>query len=147
MAELKRAGKSIVTLNGSFDLAHAGHLEILSQAHDQKGDSGVLIVALNTDASIRRYKSPDRPLISLEHRLQMMAAYLFVDYVTWFEEDDPIALLKMIAPAIHVNGSEYGIDCIEADVVKQGGGKIFIVEKIEGLSSSALIQKIKATDI
>jgi len=141
--ELKDQGRKIVTLNGSFDLPHAGHLEILSQAYEQKSDEGILIVALNSDDSIRRYKSADRPVVFLEGRLQMMAAYLFVDYVTWFEENDPIALLEVIAPHIHVNGSEYGVDCIEAPTVVKNGGKIHIVEKIPGLSTSQLMIRIQ----
>ena len=91
--ELKSAGKSISTLNGSFDLLHAGHLEMIYQASLQ---ADVLIVALNTDRSIQEYKSPLRPIIPLEYRAQMMAALSMVDYVTWFDETDPRKLLKKI---------------------------------------------------
>src|ERR1700722_10649830 len=77
--ELKSLGLKIATLNGSFDLLHAGHLYIIHQASLQ-GDK--LIVALNSDASIQKYKSPSRPIITLKHRLEMMAALEFVDYVT-----------------------------------------------------------------
>lgn len=137
---LRQEGKTIATLNGSFDLMHAGHLQIIFEA-SQMGD--ILIVALNSDASIKQYKSPKRPLISLNYRLQMMAALEFVNYVTWFEETDPRRLLSTIKPDVHVNGSEYGMDCIEADTVKAHGGRIHIVPLIPSLSTSSIIQKIR----
>lgn len=134
-------GKTIATLNGSFDLMHAGHLEIIYEARLQ---ADILLVALNSDASIQKYKSPTRPIIPLNYRLQMMAALDFVDYVTWFEETDPRALLEKIRPNVHVNGAEYGHNCIEADVVKQHGGRIHIVELVPGLSTSRILAKIKS---
>lgn len=137
--ELKQSGKKIATLNGSFDLMHAGHLQIVYEA-SQVAD--VLIVALNSDASIKKYKSSNRPIISLEWRLQMMAALGFVDYVTWFEETDPLALLSKIKPHIHVNGAEYGENCIEAETVKSHGGRIHIVKLVPGLSTSSILEKI-----
>lgn len=139
IAALRAEGRSIATLNGSFDLLHAGHLEMIHQASQQ---ADVLIVALNTDASIKQYKSPVRPIIALHYRLQMMAALAMVDYVTWFDETDPRALLQRIKPDVHVNGAEYGEKCIEADVVKAGGGRIHIVSLVPGLSTSAVIKKI-----
>ena len=138
---LRKEGKKIATLNGSFDLMHAGHLEMIYAA-SQAAD--VLIVALNSDASIKAYKSQDRPIIPLEYRLRMMSALGFVDYVTWFDETDPRALLEKIKPHVHVNGAEYGENCIEADVVKRHGGKIQIIELVPGLSTSEIINKVKA---
>lgn len=140
IARLKRKGHTIATLNGSFDLLHAGHLQIIFEA-SQMAD--LLIVALNSDESIRTYKSPDRPIIPLESRMQMMAALEFVDYVTWFDETDPRALLDEIAPHVHVNGAEYGLQCIEADTVIAKGGRIHCVELVPGLSTSQIIQKIR----
>ncbi|MFY7843291.1 MAG: adenylyltransferase/cytidyltransferase family protein [Rhabdochlamydiaceae bacterium] len=137
--ELKK-NHTIATLNGSFDLIHAGHLEMIYQASLQ---ADLLIVALNSDASIKAYKSPLRPIIPLEYRMQMMAALSMVDYVTYFEETDPIQLLDKIGPHVHVNGSEYGQDCIEADIVKKRGGRVHIVDLIPGLSTSSIINKIK----
>lgn len=137
--EIRADKKSIATLNGSFDLLHAGHLEMIYQASLQ-GD--VLLVALNSDASIKGYKSPDRPIIPLEYRLQLMASLAFVDYVTWFHELDPRTLLSLVKPNVHVNGAEYGENCIEAEVVKANGGKIHIVELVPGLSTSAILHKI-----
>jgi D-glycero-beta-D-manno-heptose 1-phosphate adenylyltransferase len=137
---LRTQQQTIATLNGSFDLLHAGHLQIIFEA-SQMCDS--LIVALNSDRSIQQYKSPKRPIIPLEYRLQMMTALEFVDYVTWFEETDPCALLTIIKPDIHVNGAEYGENCIEANTVKSHGGKIHIVQLVPGLSTSSVISKIQ----
>ncbi|MFI5333965.1 MAG: adenylyltransferase/cytidyltransferase family protein [Chlamydiales bacterium] len=138
-AALKKSGKRIATLNGSFDLLHAGHLEILYQASQQ---ADLLIVALNSDASIKQYKSPTRPIIPLDGRLRMVAALSFVDYVTSFEETDPRALLTKIKPDVHVNGAEYGENCIEAETVKQHGGRLHIVSLVPGLSTSEILKKI-----
>lgn len=137
--EIRALHQTIATLNGSFDLLHAGHLEMIYQASLQ---ADVLIVGLNTDESIRKYKSPLRPIISLEHRRQMMAALGFVSYVTWFSETDPRQMLQKIRPDVHVNGAEYGENCIEAEVVKENGGKIHIVPLVPGLSTSSIITKI-----
>jgi rfaE bifunctional protein nucleotidyltransferase chain/domain len=131
---------TIATLNGSFDLLHAGHLHIVYQAHLQ---ADRLIVALNSDSSIQIYKSKDRPIVPLRYRLEMIAALEFVDYVTWFEEPDPRALLQKIRPDVHVNGAEYGENCIEAEVIRQHGGRLHLVERIPSLSTSNIIEKIR----
>lgn len=135
----KASQKTIATLNGSFDLLHAGHLFILFEASKT---ADLLVVALNSDSSIQRYKSPKRPIVPLTYRMQMIAALSFVDYVTFFEEDDPRALIQLLRPHVHVNGQEYGIDCIEAETVKQVGAHLHLVPKKDGLSTSTLIQKI-----
>lgn len=132
----RNKGKTIATLNGSFDLLHAGHLHIIFEASKQ---ADLLIVALNTDASIKRYKSPDRPIVDLENRLQMVAALGFVDYVTFFGENDPRELLKVIQPDVHCNGADYGPNCIEAQVVN----KIHLIDLIPGLSTSKIIRRIR----
>ncbi len=137
--ELKAANKTIATINGSFDLLHSGHLHILFEAAKQ---ADILIVALNTDASIKRYKGEHRPICNLYERMAMIEALECVDYVTSFDEDTPIETLKIIQPNVHVNGAEYGKDCIEAQVVKDHGGRIHIVELIPGLSTSKLIERI-----
>ncbi len=134
-------GKSLATLNGSFDLLHAGHLQIIFEASQQ---ADVLLVALNSDASIQKYKSPKRPIIALEYRLQMMAALEFVDYVTWFEETDPRRFLETVRPQVHVNGADWGSDCIEAETVKKIGAQLVIVPLVPGLSTSSIIERIKA---
>lgn len=136
---LKSEGKSIATLNGSFDLLHAGHLHIIYEASKQ---ADVLLVALNSDESIQSYKSPDRPIIPLEYRMQMMAALGFVGFITFFEETTPLNFLEKVKPDVHVNGAEYSEDCIEAPLVKSFGGRIHIVNLIEGLSTTQVIKKV-----
>jgi rfaE bifunctional protein nucleotidyltransferase chain/domain len=140
--ELKSAEKKIATLNGSFDLLHAGHLHTIYEASLQ---ADVLIVALNSDSSIQKYKSPLRPIIPLDYRLRMMAALDFVTYVTSFDETDPRELLSKIKPHVHVNGAEYGENCIEAQVVKENGGRLHIVQLVPGLSTSNILSKIRTT--
>src|SRR3989338_6315672 len=113
--EIKEGGATVATLNGSFDLLHAGHLTILYEA---KMQADILIVALNSDASIQQYKSPLRPIIPLAFRLQMMASIAFVDYVTYYEETTPMNFIEKVKPHVHVNGADYGANCIEAQAVK-----------------------------
>lgn len=98
---------------------------------------------LNTDKSIQTYKSPDRPIIPLKYRLEMIAALECVSFVSFFDEVDPCAVLSKIRPDVHVNSVEYGADCIEAETIKSFGGRIHLVDRIEGLSSTAIIKKIQ----
>ena len=142
VSQLRTLGKTIGTLNGSFDLLHAGHLEMLYQASLQ---ADVLIVALNSDASIQKYKSSKRPIIPLLYRMQMIASLSMVDFVTYFEQTDPISILEKIRPDVHTNGAEYGENCIEAEVVKRHGGRIHIVPLVQGLSTTQIIKKIVST--
>ncbi len=137
---LREQGLTIATLNGSFDLLHAGHLYIISQA---KLQADRLLVALNSDLSIQQYKGVERPIVPLIYRLEMMAALEFVDYVTWFEEATPCAILETIRPDVHVNGVEYGADCVEAPTVKACGARLHLVDRIPTLSTSELINKIR----
>lgn len=137
---LREEKRTIATLNGSFDLLHAGHLEIIFQASLQ---ADILIVALNTDLSIKQYKDEKRPIIPLMQRMLLIAGLEMVDYVTYFEETDPRQLLLKIQPDVHVNGSEYGQNCIEKETVLMQKGRLHIVEKIPGLSTSHIINKIK----
>jgi rfaE bifunctional protein nucleotidyltransferase chain/domain len=137
---LRAQNATLATLNGSFDLLHAGHLYIIHEASKQ---ADFLIVALNSDASVKKYKGSDRPIVELNYRLQLIAALEFVDYVTWFEEADPRELLHKIQPDVHVNGVEYGSECIEAEVVKKYGGRLCLVDRIPSLATSAIIERIK----
>jgi D-beta-D-heptose 7-phosphate kinase/D-beta-D-heptose 1-phosphate adenosyltransferase len=141
---LHAKGKRIVTINGSFDILHNGHLHILNQAR-QRGD--VLIVGLNSDASVRAYKGPGRPVVTERRRAEMLLALRMVDYVHIFDEPDPIAFLKEIRPEVHVNGSEYGKDCIESETVRRGGGEIHIVSRIAGLSTSRLVDALQPNPV
>ncbi|AJF61470.1 hypothetical protein QT06_C0001G0630 [archaeon GW2011_AR15] len=135
--KLKSTGKRIVTLNGTFDILHEGHDYIVSEAKKQ-GD--VLIIAVNSDSSVRQNKGNDRPLNNELSRQKMMANYMEVDYVTVFNETTPVRLLEKIRPDVHVNGSEYGKDCVEASTIKKHGGSIHIVKLLPGLSSTRIIK-------
>jgi D-glycero-beta-D-manno-heptose 1-phosphate adenylyltransferase len=139
VAALRRLGKSVATLNGSFDLLHAGHMYMIYEASKV---ADTLIVLTNTDVSIQAYKSPKRPIIPLQYRLEMLAAIEFVDYLSWFDEVDPCRILAIIKPDVHVNGREYGENCIEAEVVKQWG-RLHLVDRIPALATSQIIEKIR----
>jgi D-beta-D-heptose 7-phosphate kinase / D-beta-D-heptose 1-phosphate adenosyltransferase len=139
-ATLRGAGKRIVTVNGSFDLLHAGHLHILQEASAQ-GD--VLIVGLNSDASVRRYKGPARPLIPERERAALLLALRVVDYVHVFDEPDPVAFLEEVRPDVHVNGTEYGSACVEAGTVASYGGRLHLVDRIDGLSTTAILKAVE----
>jgi D-beta-D-heptose 7-phosphate kinase/D-beta-D-heptose 1-phosphate adenosyltransferase len=140
-ATLRAKGKRIVTINGSFDILHSGHLHILNEAR-QRGD--VLIVGLNSDLSVRGYKGDARPILPERRRAEMLLALRMVDYVHVFSEPDPIAFLQEVQPDVHVNGSEYGEDCIERDTVVRSGGEVHIVHRLPGLSTSLLVDEVKA---
>ncbi len=140
-AALRARGKRIVTINGSFDLLHAGHVHILREASRQ-GD--VLIVGLNSDASIRSYKGPTRPYIPQSQRAELLLALRYVNYVHIFDEPVPMPFLDEIRPDVHVNGAEYGEECIEAPLVRRFGGRIHVINRIGGLSTSDLVRQISA---
>ena len=142
VAELKQQGKCIVTNNGSYDLMHLGHIYGLFDAKEQ-GD--ILIVGLNSDASIKAYKSVHRPINDEQMRLRMIAALSCVDYVFLFEETTPHRWLERLKPNIHTNGAEYGQDCIERDLVESQGGKIHLLPMVDGYKTSLMIDKIKRT--
>jgi rfaE bifunctional protein nucleotidyltransferase chain/domain len=129
----------IVTTNGAFDILHSGHVTSLEQA---KSYGDVLIVGLNSDNSIRHYKSPHRPIIPQKERATMLASLEVVDYVTIFEETDPCELLKVIKPNYHVK-SRSGYKGIEKEVVEQNGGEIILLEDLPGLSTTNIIEKIR----
>ena len=133
-------GKKIVTCNGSFDLFHYGHLVFLNYAREQ-GD--VLVVGINSDSSIKKYKSENRPIVPEEQRSQIIAALDIVDYVHIFDETVPMPFIEAVKPDFHANGAEYGEECIEAETVKKNGGKIYLVPRVDGLSTTELIKKIK----
>ena len=138
---LRAKGKRIVTINGSFDLLHGGHLYILNQARKQ-GD--VLIVGLNSDASVKSYKGPTRPIVSERQRAEMLLALRMVDYVHIFDEPDPVAFLTELKPDVHVNGAEYGQNCVESGVVRRHGGTIHIVDRLPDLSTSGLLASLQS---
>lgn len=136
---LKAHGKTIVTTNGSFDLLHAGHVKMLEEA---KSLGDVLIVGMNSDVSVTRYKGRTRPICPQEQRAAMLAALACTDYVTIFDELTPIPLLELIQPDIHVNSPEHGYECVEREVVEKYGGRIHLAQLIGGMSTTQLLARI-----
>lgn len=140
--QLRKEGKKIVTTNGAFDMLHYGHIKLFEFAK-QQGD--VLIIGLNSDKSIKEYKSKNRPIINQEHRAEMLAAIQCIDYITIFDEPDCIKFVESVKPHVHVNASTYGYNCIEKGVVEKHGGKIKLFEIIKGYSTTDLVKKILET--
>ena len=141
--EARALGETVVFTNGCFDLLHAGHVQLLQQAAEL-GDR--LVVAVNTDASVRRLKGSGRPILALEHRMRMLAGLECVDWVTSFYEPTPEALLRAATPDILVKGADYRPSEIAGrDVVEGAGGRIVLLPLLEGPSTSDLVQRIRET--
>jgi rfaE bifunctional protein nucleotidyltransferase chain/domain len=134
-------GKTIVTFNGSFDVLHAGHVRCLQEAGEQ-GD--VLIVPINSDASIRSYKGKTRPIVPEADRAEMLAALECVDYVVLFDDIVPMGIISEIRPDVHCNGADWGPCCIEKEGVEKGGGRVHILKWAPGRSTSELLKRIRS---
>lgn len=133
-------GKQVVFTNGCFDLLHAGHVKYLQKA---RGLGDLLVLGLNSDASVRRLKGAKRPLISEEERAHILAALYCIDYVTIFDEDTPLELIKALKPQILVKGGDYSLDgVVGRDVVEQYGGRVELVSFVDGKSTSNIIDKV-----
>jgi rfaE bifunctional protein nucleotidyltransferase chain/domain len=144
VTRLKADGKRVVFTNGTFDLLHVGHLRSLSGAREQ-GD--VLVVAVNSDASVRSYKGPQLPIQPEAERAELLAGLRCVDYVTVFDEPTVDTLLRLLEPHVHAKGTEYDPKTIpERDSVLSYGGEIAIVGDPKSHSTSWLIKKIRALD-
>ncbi len=140
LAGLRRSGNRIVFTNGCFDLLHPGHVRYLSAAK-RLGD--VLVVAVNSDASVRRLKGPGRPLVNERDRCEVLAALEVVDYVTTFEEDTPYALIKQLQPDVLVKGGDWKPDqIVGADVVYGRGGMVRSLPYAPGYSTTALVKRV-----
>ncbi|MDR0993771.1 MAG: adenylyltransferase/cytidyltransferase family protein [Verrucomicrobiota bacterium] len=136
---LRSINQRIVFTNGAFDLMHAGHATYLQLARRQ-GD--LLIVGLNTDASVRRYKGPKRPIVDEQNRARMMAALECVDYVTLFDEDEPKNLIAALLPDVLVKAEDWAHYVSGRDIVEQHGGRVVLAPMVEGLSTTVLIRRI-----
>lgn len=139
--QLKARGNRIVFTNGCFDILHPGHTRYLWAAR-QLGDS--LIVAVNSDRSVRAIKGPGRPIMSQEERTELLAALGFVDGVVIFDEENPLQVIEALVPDILVKGGDWPEDrIIGADVVKMSGGEVRRIPFVTGHSTTAIIEKIK----
>lgn len=131
----------LVFTNGCFDILHLGHIDYLSKAADM-GD--ILIVGLNSDASVRKIKGENRPLNDILARSALLASLSFVSSVVIFEDETPEKLIKFIFPDILIKGNDYNIDqIVGADFVLKNGGKVITVELVKGYSTSLIEKKIK----
>lgn len=141
VTEAKASGEKVVFTNGCFDILHAGHVEYLTEAR-QKGDR--LIVAINDDAGVSRLKGEGRPINNVERRATMLAGLAAVDWVVAFAEDTPEALLKEIEPNVLVKGGDYTVnEVVGGDIVAGYGGEVAVLKLVDGLSTTALAEKIK----
>ncbi len=137
-----RSGKLVFT-NGCFDALHRGHVEHLAQAR-ALGD--VLVVGLNTDASVQRLKGPGRPLVAEADRAAVLAALECVDAVTLFDEDTPLQLICALLPDVLVKGGDYVLDgVVGREVVEKAGGEVRVLPLVEGYSTTRLLDRIKET--
>ena len=142
IAAERRRGKRIVLANGCFDLFHVGHVRYL---RDSAAQGDILVVALNSDASVRALKGPGRPLMPEEERAEILAAFEFVDYVTIFGRRDVAAILEALRPDIHSKGSDYTLETVpERETVKSLGGKNFIAGGPKVRSTSDIVKSIAA---
>ena len=137
----KKEGRKIVFTNGCFDILHRGHLEILDTAASF-GD--ILVVGMNSDASVKRLKGDQRPVNDEDFRSRIMASLAIVDAVCLFNEDTPLELIRAIKPDVLVKGGDYSISqIVGADDVIRNGGEVRIVPLVKGYSTSALIEAIQ----
>lgn len=137
---LKKQGKKIVFTNGCFDILHIGHTRYLYSAREL-GD--FLIVAVNSDKSIKAIKGPERPVIPDNERIEMLAALGCVDMAILFDEEDPLEVIKFLVPDILVKGGDWKEDeIIGSDVVKNSGGRVIRIPFIKGASTTGIINRI-----
>lgn len=138
----RRQGKKVVFTNGCFDLLHAGHVWLFKEAK-KLGD--ILIVAVNSDASLRRLKGPKRPVFPLKERLEILAAIEFIDVLTVFPQDTPQKIIALLRPDVLVKGGDWPLDqVVGRREVEESGGRVVLIPYIKGLSTTELIKKISS---
>lgn len=139
----QQAGQKVVFTNGCFDLIHLGHVDYLEKARalGQK-----LILGLNTDDSVSRFKGPERPLQDQHSRARVLAAMQFIDLVVFFNDDTPLSLISELVPDVLVKGSDYLTEnIVGADVVQKAGGVVKTIDFVPGYSTTRIVDKIKKT--
>ena len=141
LKNLQNQGKKVVFTNGVFDLLHLGHVTYLQKAREQ-GD--LLVVGLNSDASVRRIKGPLKPLLPLAERAEMLLALSCVDYTTFFEEDTPLEAVKILKPDVLVKGGDWAVDkIVGGDLVQSWGGVVTNIPVVPGRSTTNLIEIVR----
>ena len=140
-ARLREEGKQLVFTNGCFDILHVGHVRYLRRAREL-GDA--LLVAINSDRSVRQLKGAGRPVMSEDERAELVAALAAVDYVTIFDDISPRSLIKEVLPDILVKGGDYNLEEIHGrEEVERAGGRVLSLPFIEGASTSGIIERIR----
>jgi D-beta-D-heptose 7-phosphate kinase/D-beta-D-heptose 1-phosphate adenosyltransferase len=140
-ARWRAAGRRVVFTNGCFDLLHAGHVALLEQAR-ALGD--VLVVAINSDASVRRLKGEGRPLVPQAERAELLRALEPVDRVLVFDEDTPRETIEALLPDVLVKGADWGPDeIVGADSVRASGGRVERIALVPGRSTSGIVERIR----
>ena len=140
-AKWKRAGQKVVFTNGCYDVLHPGHIRLLEAARSL-GD--ILILALNTDASVQRLKGPTRPLISQDQRAELTAALAAVDAVTFFDEDTPRDLIAAVLPDVLIKGADWTHFIAGREEVEAAGGKVFALPLEPGYSTTGILEQVLA---
>ena len=139
---LRKQGKTIVFTNGCFDILHLGHVSYLEAA---KKPNRILIVAVNSDGSVRKIKGKNRPIARQGERARVLAALACVDYVTIFNEETPYRLIKALKPDVLIKGADWkGKDVIGRDIIKPYGGKVELIKYLNRYSTTRIIQTIVA---
>ena len=138
---LRAAGKRLVFTNGVFDLLHVGHVRYLAQA---RGLGDALVVAINSDRTVRELKGPDRPVFNQAERAEIIAALRYVDYVTIFDDVSPRSFIAKLLPDVLVKGGDYQLDQIHGrEEVEAAGGKVVSLPFVAGSSTTTLIERMK----
>lgn len=138
---LNTEGKKVVFTNGCFDILHRGHVEYLSKASDC-GD--ILVLGLNTDASVKRLKGENRPVNDEISRAIVLSGLFAIDHIVLFDEDTPYELIKSVQPDVLVKGADYNPeDIVGYDIVKAKGGEVVTISFVEGFSTTSTIEKMK----
>jgi rfaE bifunctional protein nucleotidyltransferase chain/domain len=138
-ARWKREGKAVVFTNGCYDLLHPGHIRLLEQA---RGLGDILILALNSDASVRRMKGPSRPMISESDRASIALALAAVDAVTLFDEDTPRELIAAVLPDVLVKGADWSHFIAGREEVEAAGGRVLTVSLEPGYSTTNIVERM-----
>jgi len=139
--DLRKEGKKIAFTNGCFDILHVGHARYRREA---KKTADVLVLALNSDSSVRSIKGEKRPLVSEEERAEILAAQEFIDFVTIFEELTPLELITYLKPDVLIKGGDWAEDkVVGRDDVKKWGGRVILIPEVKGKSTTNVVEKIK----
>lgn len=142
LADLRRQGQRIVFTNGCFDLLHPGHIYTLSQARSL---GEVLVVGINSDASVKRLKGARRPILSETERVLLLSALAVVDYVTIFSEDTPLEIIHLLRPQVLVKGGDWSSEAVVGrEVVEAEGGRVVLIPYQAGFSTTDIITRILA---